>query len=158
MTDQKATFAAGCFWGVEEAFRTVEGVLSTEVGFCGGRTKNPNYRDVCLGDTGHAECVRITFDPDQITYDQLLKILWRTHDPTQKNRQGPDVGAQYRSAIFWHDEAQRAAAERSKLAVEQSGRFTRPIVTEIAPASTFWRADDHHQQYLAKRSKPSCHL
>lgn len=158
MPTQKATFGAGCFWGVEQTFRQTEGVIDTAVGYAGGQTDHPTYEDVCGKGTGHAEVVEVTYDPDKVSYDDLLNIFWRCHDPTQVNRQGPDVGDQYRTVIFHHDDAQRAAAEASKAALEASGKFSRPIATVIEPAPTFWRAEDYHQQYLAKRGRTSCHL
>jgi len=153
---QKATFAAGCFWGVEAAFRKVNGVVSTTVGYTAGHTPNPTYQQVRTGKTGHAEAVEVVFDPAVVTYEQLLEIFWDIHDPTSLNRQGPDVGTQYRSAIFYHSDEQRAAAEASKQALERSGRFGRPIVTEIVPATTFYRAEEYHQQYLEKNKNASC--
>jgi peptide-methionine (S)-S-oxide reductase len=154
----KATFAAGCFWGVEEAFRRTKGVVSTTVGYTGGTMKNPSYEDVCSGRTGHAEAVQVEFDPTQVSYPELLAVFWKSHDPTTLNRQGPDVGAQYRSAIFFQDFDQEAAARSSKGALENAGAFRRPIVTEITPASEFYRAEDYHQQYFEKRGIKSCHL
>jgi peptide-methionine (S)-S-oxide reductase len=154
----KAIFAAGCFWGVEEAFRQVKGVTATTVGYTGGKSKNPTYKDVCSDATGHAEAVEVEFDPKQVSYDQLLSVFWQSHDPTTLNRQGPDVGTQYRSAIFYEDAEQEAAARKSKVALEKSGLFKRPIVTEIKPASEFWRAEDYHQQYFEKRGIKSCHI
>jgi len=154
----KAIFAAGCFWGVEEAFRQVKGVVSTTVGYTGGTAKNPSYKDVCTGMTGHAEAVEVEFDPKQVSYDQLLSVFWQSHDPTTLNRQGPDVGTQYRSAIFFENPEQEAAAHNSKAALEKSGLFKRPIVTEIKSASDFWRAEDYHQQYFEKRGIKSCHI
>lgn len=154
----KAIFAAGCFWGVEDAFRQVKGVTSTTVGYTGGTTKKPSYRDVCGNTTGHAEAVEVEFDPQQVSYDQLLNVFWQSHDPTTLNRQGPDVGTQYRSAIFFEDGDQEAAARKSKAELEKSGLFKRPIVTEIKPASEFWRAEDYHQQYFEKRGIKSCHI
>lgn len=148
---EKATFAAGCFWGVEAAFRRVEGVSSTAVGYSGGWLKNPTYRDVCTDKTGHAEVVQILFDPAKVSYRQLLDVFWRIHDPTTLNRQGPDVGTQYRSAIFYHTPQQKAAAVASKRRLEKSGKHRRPIVTEIVPASEFYRAEEYHQRYLEKR-------
>lgn len=145
-----ATFAAGCFWGIERSFRQVNGVTDAEVGYTGGSTKNPTYEDVCTGRTGHAEAVRVEFDPAQVSYEELLDVFWRIHDPTQLNRQGPDIGSQYRSAIFFHDGGQEQAAQASKKKLEQSGAASRPIVTEIVPAATFWRAEDYHQRYLDK--------
>jgi len=154
----QAIFAAGCFWGVEEAFRQLKGVTSTTVGYTGGTMKNPSYKDVCTGTTGHAEAVEVEFDPKQISYDQLLSVFWQSHDPTTLNRQGPDHGTQYRSAIFYEDAEQEAAARRSKAELEKSGVFKRPIVTEIKPASEFHRAEDYHQQYFEKRGIKSCHI
>jgi peptide-methionine (S)-S-oxide reductase len=154
----KAIFAAGCFWGVEEAFRQLKGVTSTTVGYTGGTMKDPSYKDVCTGATGHAEAVEVEFDPKQVSYDQLLSVFWQSHDPTTLNRQGPDFGTQYRSAIFFEDAEQDAAARRSKAALEKSGLFKRPIVTEIKPASEFYRAEDYHQQYFEKRGIKSCHI
>lgn len=153
---RKATFAAGCFWGVEERFRQTSGVIATRVGYTGGYLENPSYRDVCTGQTGHAEAVEVTYDPEQVSYEQLLEIFWTGHDPTTLNRQGPDVGTQYRSAIFYHSPEQEAAARDSKAALEHSGRHRRAIVTQIVPASTFYQAEDYHQQYLAKRGRTSC--
>lgn len=147
---QRALFAAGCFWGVEEAFREVKGVVRTEVGYTGGQTKSPSYEEVCSDRTGHAEAVLVEFDPNEISYSELLEIFWTCHDPTTLNRQGVDVGTQYRSAIFYDDEGQRDAAERSKRQLEQSGRFVSPIVTEIVPAGTFWPAEEYHQKYHLK--------
>ncbi|MHC4768810.1 MAG: peptide-methionine (S)-S-oxide reductase MsrA [Planctomycetota bacterium] len=155
---ETATFAAGCFWGVEEAFRRVEGVVSTAAGYCGGTLENPTYADVCSGSTGHAEAVDVEFDPSKVSYEQLLEVFWAIHDPTQLNRQGPDLGSQYRSAIFHHGPEQEAAARASKETLAVSGRFTRPVVTEITPASTFYRAEEYHQQYIAKGGKASCGL
>lgn len=148
-----ATFAAGCFWGVEEAFRRMPGVTATTVGYTGGTTPQASYEQVCSGNTGHAEAVRVEFDPAQVSYDDLLDVFWKIHDPTQKNRQGFDVGSQYRSAIFVHDEAQRATAEASLRTNDESDRFPRPIVTEIVDAGPFWEAEDYHQQYMAKRGR-----
>lgn len=153
-----ATFGAGCFWGVEAAFRQVKGVRATEVGYEGGSLENPTYRDVCTDRTGHAEVVQVDYDPTQTTYEALLAVFWDNHDPTTLNRQGPDVGTQYRSVIFYHTPEQRAAALDSKEALERSGRFRRPIVTEIVPAQTFYRAEEYHQQYLEKRGMASCRL
>lgn len=154
----KATFAAGCFWGVEEAFRHIKGVSATTVGYTGGTLKNPTYQDVCSGRTGHAEAVEVEFDPAQVSYEQLLSVFWQSHDPTTPNRQGPDVGTQYRSAIFFHDAAQEASARNSKAVLEKMKIYKRPIVTEIVPASDFYRAEDYHQQYLEKRGAKSCHF
>jgi peptide-methionine (S)-S-oxide reductase len=158
MALEKATFAAGCFWGVEAAFRKVPGVKSTTVGYSGGTMPNPTYTDVCTGRTGHAESVEVEFDPAQVSYEDLVKVFWSEHDPTTPNRQGPDVGTQYRSAIFFHSPEQEAAARASKQKLEQSGQYRRPIVTEIKPASQFWRAEEYHQQYFEKRGVASCHL
>jgi peptide-methionine (S)-S-oxide reductase len=155
---KKATFAAGCFWGVEAAFANVPGVVSTQVGYTGGHTENPTYKQVCTDRTGHAEAVEVRYDPAKLSYEQLLEVFWNIHDPTTLNRQGPDVGTQYRSAILYHNEQQRDAAIASKEKVEQSGKFKRPIVTEIAPASRFYRAEEYHQRYFEKHGLPSCHL
>ena len=154
----RATFAAGCFWGVEEAFRQIKGVTSTAVGYTGGPLKNPTYEDVCSGRTGHAEAVEVEFDPAVVSYEQLLSVFWQSHDPTTLNRQGPDVGTQYRSAIFFHDAAQEGAARGSKAILEKMNVFKRPIVTQIVAASEFYRAEDYHQQYLEKRGAKSCHF
>lgn len=149
----KATFGAGCFWGVEAEFREIPGVTDTAVGFMGGKTVDPTYHEVCGGDTGHAEVCDVTFDPQRVSYDQLLGAFWTMHDPTTRNRQGPDFGSQYRSAIFYYDELQRTAAEASKAALEASGRFKRPIVTEIVAAGPFYRAEEYHQRYLEKQGR-----
>ena len=153
---EKATFGAGCFWGVEATFREVPGVVSTLVGYTGGRTEHPTYLEVCSDTTGHAEVVEVTFDPAQVSYDELLTIFWKCHDPTQFNRQGPDFGSQYRSAIFFHTPEQEQTALASREKENLSGRHRRRIVTEITPASTFWRAEEYHQQYLEKRGT-ACH-
>jgi peptide-methionine (S)-S-oxide reductase len=153
-----ATFGAGCFWGVEETFRQIPGVTDTAVGYLGGRTQNPTYKDVCSDETGHAEVVQVTYDPAQVGYDRLLDAFWSAHDPTTLNRQGPDVGTQYRSAIFFHSPDQERVAKASKEKIQASGKFRRPIVTEITPASTFYRAEDYHQKYLAKRGMSHCHI
>lgn len=155
---EKATFGAGCFWGVEVAFRNVAGVTDVAVGYAGGSVDNPTYEQVCSDRTGHAEVVEVTFDPAGVAYTELLDVFWASHDPTQLNRQGPDVGSQYRSAIFVHDDAQREAAEKSKAAEDASGRHRRPIVTTIEDASTFWRAEEYHQQYLPKRGLATCRI
>lgn len=155
MTTETATFAAGCFWGVEAAFQKLPGV-KTEVGYCDGIKVNPTYEDVCSHTTGHAEAVRIQFDPEKISYEQLLAVFWETHDPTQLNRQGPDIGDQYRSAIFFHTPEQEALAIASKEALQKSQKFNRPIVTIIKPAPTFYRAEDYHQHYLEKRGQGTC--
>ncbi|MFA5613570.1 MAG: peptide-methionine (S)-S-oxide reductase MsrA [Methanoculleus sp.] len=151
MVSEKATFGAGCFWGVEEAFRRLPGVLDTAVGFMGGTLADPTYADVCTGRTGHAEVVEVTYDPVHASYQDILDLFWSIHDPTTPNRQGPDIGTQYRSVIFYHTPEQEAAARASKRDMERSGRFRRPIVTAIEPAGTFWRAEEYHQHYLAKR-------
>jgi peptide-methionine (S)-S-oxide reductase len=153
---EKATFAAGCFWHVEEAFRSLEGVESTRVGFTGGTMKNPTYEDVCTGKTGHAEAVEVTFDPAKITYDELLEMFWDIHDPTTLNRQGTDVGTQYRSAIFYHTPEQKAAAERSKQDLDKSKLYRKKVVTEITQATEFYQAEEYHQQYLEKQGLSSC--
>lgn len=158
MDSQYATFAAGCFWGVEEAFRQVPGVIATAVGYMGGTTADPTYEQVCTGRTGHAEVVHVEYDPQVVPYTQLLDLFWSIHDPTTLNRQGPDVGSQYRSAVFYHTPEQQAAATASQAALEASGRFSRPVVTEISPALPFFRAEAYHQQYLAKRGQSSCGL
>lgn len=147
---EKAMFGAGCFWGVEAAFRKVPGVVDVVVGYSGGTTENPTYRDVCSHTTGHAEVVEVTFDPDRIGFDQLLDVFFSIHDPTQLNRQGPDVGDQYRSAIFYFDGGQKAAAEAARDRLAAEGRYKGEIVTQIAPASAFWRAEEYHQRYLEK--------
>ncbi len=154
----KATFAAGCFWGVEAAFRQVPGVTATTVGYMGGTLKSPTYKDVCTDRTGHAEAVEVEFDPSKVSYDQLLEVFWRSHDPTTLNRQGPDVGTQYRSAIFYHDAEQEKAARASKQVLERLHAFPKPIVTEITAAAEFWRAEEYHQQYLEKRGLAQCHI
>lgn len=148
---EKATFGAGCFWGIEAAFRKVPGVLSTSVGYAGGSSANPTYEDVCSGETGHAEVVQVEYDPSQVSYEEILDVFWRIHDPTTLNRQGPDIGTQYRSAIFFHNPEQEAAARTSKERLQSSGRFKKPIVTEITPASEFYRAEEYHQRYFEKR-------
>ena len=155
---ETATFGAGCFWGVEESFRQIPGVLDTAVGYLGGRTANPTYQDVCTDETGHAEVVQVTYDPAKVSYDQLLNVFWESHDPTTLNRQGPDIGTQYRSAIFFHSPEQERLARASKEKMQAAGKFRRPIVTEITPASTFYRAEDYHQKYLAKRGLSHCHI
>ena len=152
--ERKATFGAGCFWGVEAAFRQLEGVTKTEVGYEGGSLENPSYEDVCSHTTGHAEVVEVTYDPERVSYDDLLAVFWANHNPTQLNRQGWDVGDQYRSAIFVHDEEQRAAAEASK--AREQEHHSRPVVTEIADAPEFYEAEDYHQQYLEKRGRATC--
>ena len=155
---EKATFGAGCFWGVETTFREIPGVVDAAVGYEGGTTLNPTYKEVCSDDTGHAEVVEVEYDPARVNYDRLLDVFWSAHDPTQMNRQGPDVGTQYRSAIFFHTPEQEQAARASKAKLETSQRFRRPIATKIEPAQTFYRAEEYHQQYLAKRGVKHCHI
>jgi len=153
-----ATFGAGCFWGVEAAFRRLPGVVDVASGYSGGHMPNPTYKDVCAHTTGHAEVVQVTFDPQKISYDQLLDVFWQIHNPTQVNRQGPDVGTQYRSAIFVHSLEQQAIAEKSKAALAANGKFQRPIATEITTAGPFYRAEEYHQKYLEKHGAASCHF
>ena len=153
-----ATFGAGCFWGVEATFRQIRGVKATAVGFMGGTLDKPTYEDVCYRDTGHAEVVQVQFDPELVAYSQLLDVFWENHDPTTLNRQGPDVGEQYRSAVFYHTPEQQEAAVASKERLEREGRFRRPIVTQIVPAMTFYEAEEYHQQYLEKRGLSTCHI
>ena len=155
---EKATFGAGCFWGVEEAFRQLPGVRKTTVGYSGGHTTEPTYRDVCSDTTGHAEVVQVEFDPSVISYEDLLNVFWQVHDPTQVNRQGPDVGSQYRSAVFVHSPEQEAAARAAVADLQASGRFHRPIATQVVPAAPFYPAEEYHQQYLAKRGLRGCHI
>ncbi len=155
---EQATFAAGCFWGIEETFRQLPGVLETAVGYTDGSAASPTYEQVCTGTTGHAEAVQITFDAAQISYLQLLEVFWQCHNPTQHNRQGPDVGSQYRTAIFYHSPQQQTAALASKTQQQNSGSTSKPIATEIVPASTFYRAEEYHQQYLEKRGLGQYHL
>ncbi len=154
----KATFGAGCFWGVEAAFRQIKGVKATTVGYEGGSLDNPTYRDVCSNRTGHAEVVEVDYDPERVSYEQLLQVFWENHNPTTLNRQGPDIGTQYRSAIFYHSPEQQTTAIASKEQLTQAGKFKKPIVTEIVPATTFYVAEDYHQQYLEKRGLSSCHI
>ncbi len=156
MSMEKATFGAGCFWGVEEMFRNIKGVSSATSGYAGGATENPTYEDVCRHETGHAEVVEVEFDPAQVSYEQLLDVFWSNHDPTTRDRQGPDVGSQYRSVVFYHSPAQEQAAQAKKEALDQSGRFRRPIVTQIEPAPTFYRAEEYHQRYLEKHGRSHC--
>lgn len=158
MTTEKATFAAGCFWGVEEAFRKIPGVADAACGYIGGATENPTYKQVCAGNTGHAEAVEVTFDPGAVTYAQLLDAFWRMHNPTTLNRQGPDVGSQYRSAIFTHSDAQRDAAEKSRAERDAAGVYKSPIVTQISPATAFTRAEEYHQRYFEKNGGGGCHI
>jgi len=153
-----ATFGAGCFWGVEAAFRRTPGVIDAAVGYSGGDLEKPTYKDVCTDETGHAEVVQVTFDPQKLSYSQLLEVFWKIHDPTQVNRQGPDFGKQYRTVIFFHSRDQEEIARKSKQALESSGKFRHPIATEISPVKTFWRAEEYHQRYLEKRGAESCHI
>ncbi len=154
---ETATFGAGCFWGVEELFRKTPGVIETAAGYMGGQKENPAYEDVCTDETGHAEVVQVKFDPKKIPYDKLLGLFWANHNPTTLNRQGPDIGTQYRSVIFFHTPEQEKLAQKSKIAASESGKWGgRPIVTEIAPAQKFWKAEDYHQKYLQKRGLESC--
>jgi peptide-methionine (S)-S-oxide reductase len=153
---EKATFGAGCFWGVEATFRQVKGVTSATVGYAGGTTENPTYEDVCTHETGHAEVVQVEFDPAQVSYEKLLEVFWRNHDPTTRDRQGPDVGSQYRSVVFYHTPEQQRAAEEFKSKLAQDNHFSRPVVTQIEPAPAFYRAEEYHQQYLAKRGRAHC--
>jgi len=153
---EKATFAAGCFWGVEASFRAVEGVVATQVGYTGGRRANPTYRQVCTDKTGHAEAVEVTYDPKKVSFEDLLDVFWKIHDPTALNRQGPDVGTQYRSTILYHSPNQKALAEASMQKLEKARAFKRPIVTEIVPAPKFYKAEEYHQRYLEKQGKTSC--
>lgn len=153
---EKATFGAGCFWGVEAMFRNVEGVTDAAVGYAGGTKENPSYQDVCTDETGHAEVVQVEFDPARVSYEKLLDVFWANHNPTTLNRQGPDVGRQYRSVIFYHSPEQKKAAEESKAAFEKSGRFRQAIVTQIKPAPKFYRGEEYHQRYLEKRGQTHC--
>jgi peptide-methionine (S)-S-oxide reductase len=153
-----ATFGAGCFWGVEADFRQIRGVVATQVGYEGGHTENPSYRDVCSHTTGHAEVVQVEYDPARVSYEDLLKVFWENHDPTQVNRQGPDVGDQYRTVIFYHTPEQQAAAQASKERLEVEKKYRRPIATQIVPAETFYRAEEYHQQYLEKRGLSTCKI
>jgi len=156
---QTATFGAGCFWGVEETYRTFRGVVSTRVGYAGGKTEKPSYKDVCRGDTSHAEVVEVTFDPAKVSYQDLVDLFFKLHDPTQVNRQGPDYGTQYRTVIFYHSPEQRATAEATIRRLTDAGKFKRPIATKVEPAPTFWVAEDDHQQYFLTRGIPNtCHI
>ena len=157
MTTEIATFGAGCFWGVEAAFSRVPGVIEAVSGYSGGRTENPTYKDVCTDETGHAEVVQVTFDPAKVSFERLLEVFWGMHDPTQVNRQGPDFGSQYRTAIFFHTPEQEAIAKKVKAELNASGKFKRPIATEITAAAPFYRAEEYHQKYLEKRGATSCH-
>ena len=155
---EKAMFGAGCFWGVEAAFRKIKGVLNVTSGYSGGTTENPSYQDVCSGQTGHAEVVEVEFDPNQVSYEELLDVFWRIHNPTTLNRQGPDVGSQYRSAIFFYSPEQEAKAKEAIEKLRESGRFPREIVTLVEPARPFYKAEEYHQKYLEKHGRDSCHL
>jgi len=155
---KKATFAAGCFWGVEAAFRELDGVISTAVGYTGGATEDPDYEEVCTGETGHAEALEVVYDPNLVTYYELLDLFWSIHDPTTKDRQGPDVGSQYRSAVFFHDPRQEEAARSAKEKLQSSGLYRREIVTEIVPASKFYRAEEYHQRYFEKHGRRGCRV
>lgn len=155
---EKAAFGAGCFWGVEATFRKLAGVKDATVGYMGGHTTDPSYKDVCYTDTGHAEVVLVEYDPSVIAYETLLETFWRSHNPTQLNRQGPDVGSQYRSAIFTYSDAQAQTATASKDALQQSGKYKEPIVTEITPAPVFYKAEEYHQRYLEKQGLDHCHI
>ena len=157
-TLQLATFAAGCFWGVEESFRKIKGVKSTMVGYTGGLRANPTYRDVCTNLTGHAEAIQLQYDPDEVTYEELLKVFWSIHNPTTRNRQGPDVGSQYRSVIFYHTPEQELSAKRTIKELEKSGRFSNRIVTGIVPATIFYKAEEYHQRYYQKKGGGSCYF
>lgn len=154
----QATFGAGCFWGVEATFRNINGVLATEVGYSGGTTEDPTYTDVCADRTGHAEVVSVDYDPEQISYEKLLDVFWDSHDPTTLNQQGPDIGTQYRSVVFFHNKQQERAARASKERLESSGRYANPIVTEIVPAATFYCAEEYHQRYLEKQGLATCSI
>ena len=156
MATEKATFGAGCFWGVESTFRSIEGVTDAAVGYAGGTKENPTYEDVCTDETGHAEVVQVEFDPAVVSYEKLLEVFWASHNPTTLNRQGPDIGTQYRSVIFYHSPEQRVVAEASKTALDKSGKFRSPIVTKIEPAPKFYRAEEYHQRYLEKRGQSHC--
>ncbi len=159
MKTEKASFAAGCFWGVEAEFRQIKGVISTQVGYMGGKMKNPTYEDVCTDKTGHAETVEVTYNQEMVSYEKLLDVFWDNHDPTQMNRQGPDIGSQYRSAIFYHSGKQKTAAEKSKQLLQKSEKFkNKKIVTEVVAAKTFYRAEEYHQQYLEKRGLATCNI
>jgi peptide-methionine (S)-S-oxide reductase len=155
---EKATFGAGCFWGVEVKFGQIPGVLETAVGYEGGELEHPTYKEVCTDRTGHAEVVQITFDPERVSYETLLDTFFELHDPTQLNRQGPDYGSQYRSAIFYHSDAQKTAAEKKIEELKVEGRFSKPIATVVVPAETFWKAEEYHQKYLEKRGMAACHI
>lgn len=156
MKTELATFGAGCFWGPEETFRQISGVVETSVGYMGGNVPIPTYEQVCTGNTGHVEVVQISYDPEQISYSELLDVFWSIHNPTQVNRQGPDIGSQYRSVIFYHNDMQKELAEESKDRLSKSGKYASPIATEIVPASDFWRAEEYHQKYIQKTGRHVC--
>ena len=158
MSQQTASFAAGCFWGVEARFREVTGVLDAVSGYTGGHKENPTYNDVCSGETGHAEAVQVTFNDEQVSYRELLDLFFDMHNPTTLNRQGPDFGSQYRSAVFWHDSAQQAAASQKINEINESGKWPTAVVTEVKPAETFWRAEEYHQRYFEKNGGGHCHI
>lgn len=158
MKQETATFGAGCFWGVEVTFRNTPGVIDASVGYSGGSTERPTYEEVCGDETGHAEVVQVIFDPERVSYEQLVDVFFANHDPTTKDRQGPDVGRQYRSVIFYHDADQQRIADAARARWNARGRFRKPIVTEVAPAAPFWRAEEYHQRYLEKRGLASCHV
>jgi peptide-methionine (S)-S-oxide reductase len=158
MSQQTASFAAGCFWGVEARFRAVDGVVDAVSGYMGGHAQNPSYQDICSGNTGHAEAVQVTFDDERVNYLELLDLFFEMHNPTTLNRQGPDFGSQYRSAAFWHDEAQRAVIEQKISEVNASGKWPDPVVTEVAPAEMFWRAEEYHQRYFEKNGAGYCQI
>ena len=158
MITEKATFGAGCFWGVEAAFRQIKGVVSTQVGYMGGKIKNPTYEDVCTDETGHVEVVEVTFDPKRVSYEKLLDVFWNNHDPTQLNMQGPDVGTQYKTVIFYQTPGQKKIATASKEKLEKSKKYSKPIMTEIVPAPAFYKAEEYHQQYLEKHGLSTCHI
>lgn len=155
---EKASFGAGCFWGVEDFFRAVKGVKDAAAGYMGGNLENPTYEDVCTGRSGHAEVVEVTYDPKEVAYEELLKVFWSKHNPTTLNRQGPDVGEQYRSVIFYYTPEQKVVAEKSKEELEKSGKFNKPVVTGIEPASKFYKAEEYHQRYLEKHGLSTCHI
>ena len=158
MSDKTASFAAGCFWGVEARFREAAGVIDAVSGYQGGHTENPTYKQVCSGDTGHAEAVQVTFDDEKISYDELLELFFDMHNPTTLNRQGPDFGSQYRSAVFWYDDEQRKAVEQKIREIDDSGKWPNPVVTQVAEAGTFWRAEEYHQRYFEKNGAGYCHI
>lgn len=154
---KEAMFGAGCFWGVQYNFDQIKGVIETEVGYAGGHTQDPTYKEVCTDKTGHAEVVHLRYDSEIVSYDELLKNFWENHDPTTMNRQGPDVGSQYRSIIFYYNNEQKAAAERLKNELNKSGKYRTPVVTEVVPAGTFYKAEEYHQKYFEKTGRKVCH-